>query len=202
MTSANFRIITSDTQGSYKDRGSKFFSFAYHVASEAEIKAKLLLLKKRYHDARHHCYAFRLGYSDIQYRVNDDGEPSGTAGKPIFNQIESYGLTDILLVVVRYFGGKLLGTSGLIKAYRSAAVDCLSHATIIEYKQEIIFEISFPYKNINSVMRILNSTSHLILEQDFNLGCRMKIRTDKTTYERIMQKLNKLSDLKTNILEK
>ena len=131
-----YLTISSNTKGQFKDRGSRFIALAFHVVSEDEIKEQITLLRKEYHDARHHCFAWRLGPDMERYRVNDDGEPSGSAGRPIFGQIQSRELTDILVVVIRYFGGTLLGVGGLINAYRSAASDALEHANITEKKVE------------------------------------------------------------------
>ena len=132
MGKDNYLSIEKRSEGIYKDRGSKFLAFAFPVYQEDEIKDILAELRKEYHDARHHCYAYRLGASKEIYRVNDDGEPSSSAGKPIFGQIQSNDLSNILIVVVRYFGGTLLGVGGLINAYRSAAADALINASIIE----------------------------------------------------------------------
>src|ERR1035438_4724191 len=127
----NYKTISSSSQGIYKEKGSKFIAYTFPVKTETEIKAHIEKLKKEHHSARHHCYAYRLHPDKSVYRMNDDGEPSGTAGKPIFGQIQSNDLTDILIVVVRYFGGTLLGVSGLINAYRSAAVEVLKNSTFI-----------------------------------------------------------------------
>ena len=129
-----YKTIQSPSKGIYKEKGSKFLAFAFSLSSEEKIKEQIGLLQKEYHDARHHCYAWRLGASMDRYRVNDDGEPSGSAGNPIFGQIQAHDLTNILVVVVRYFGGTLLGVGGLIRAYRSAASVALEQARIIELK--------------------------------------------------------------------
>lgn len=193
--------IKSDCQGIFKDKGSKFLSFGYSVNNEEEIKLILNQIRKKYHDARHCCFAYRIGIEEQYYRVNDDGEPSGTAGKPIFGQIESNSLTNILLVVVRYFGGKLLGTSGLINAYRSAAADCLSNSTFLECKPELIFEVVFPYQEMNSVMRIVKDESLSIVEQHSDLDCRMKLITEKTSFDLVSQRLSKLKSVEIKIVK-
>ena len=138
-----YKTIQSPARGLYKENGSKFIAFASPISSEEAIKAELSGLRKQYHDARHHAFAWRLGAELERFRVSDDGEPSGTAGMPIFGQIQSNELTDILLVVVRYFGGKLLGTGGLIKAYRSAASDALAQAQIVELKVIVRIRLDF-----------------------------------------------------------
>ncbi len=201
MEPDTFLTIKSDTEGIYKDRGSKFLSFAYSVSNEEEIRQILNQVKKKYHDARHFCFAFRLGIEEQYYRVNDDGEPSGTAGRPILGQIESNNLTNILLVVVRYFGGKLLGTSGLINAYRTAAADCLSKATCLKCRSEINFKISFPYTDMNSVMRIIKDESILINEQYSDMDCWIKLTAEKKSFDSVEQRFSKLKNLKIKILQ-
>ncbi len=201
MESHTFLTIKSDTEGIYKDRGSKFLSFAYSVSNDEEIKQILNQVKKKYHNARHCCFAFRLGIEEQYYRVNDDGEPSGTAGRPILGQIESNNLTNILLVVVRYFGGKLLGTSGLINAYRTAAADCLAKATFLKCRSEINFEISFPYTNMNSVMRVIKDESLVITEQYFDMDCRIRLTAEKKSFDSVEQRFSKLKNLKIIILQ-
>jgi uncharacterized YigZ family protein len=150
-----YRTIEKASEGIFKDRGSKFLAYAYAVRNEIEIREHLSKIKKEHHSARHHCYAFRLGPDKLSYRSNDDGEPSGTAGKPILGQIQSNDLTNILIVVVRYFGGTLLGTSGLIHAYKEAAADAIKGARILEKTVNDLYEIVFPYAEMNLVMKIL-----------------------------------------------
>ena len=144
----SYRTIESNSEGNFKDRGSKFLAFAFPVQNEEQIKIFIGDLKKRYHDARHHSYAYRIYPENPVYRVNDDGEPSGTAGKPIYGQILSNNLMNILIVVVRYFGGTLLGTSGLINAYRAAALDCIDKARIIERTIESTLILNFDYEKL------------------------------------------------------
>jgi len=166
-----YRTIERSTKGQFKDRGSKFLSFAYPVNSAAEVKEKVLLLKKEHPKAVHHCYAYRLGTNGTQYRANDDGEPSGSAGRPILGQIDSLGLTHVLVVVVRYFGGILLGIPGLINAYKTAAAAALKDAVIVEKWIEEIFEISFDYPDMNEVLHILKQNESKIIKQDPGLFC-------------------------------
>jgi uncharacterized YigZ family protein len=187
-----FQTIQSDSRGVFKDRGSKFLAFAFPVSSEEEIKIHMHRLKKEYHDARHHCYAYRIGTENMQYRVNDDGEPSGTAGKPIYGQIVSHSLTNILIVVVRYFGGTLLGTSGLINAYRAAAKDSLQHASIIELTVQEEFSLHFNYADLNPIMRIIKEETALILEQHFDSECRLKLSIRKSRITELFNRLGKL----------
>ncbi|MEM6724853.1 MAG: YigZ family protein [Bacteroidota bacterium] len=163
-----YQTIAAPSEGFYKDRGSRFLAFAYAVYSESDIKDCLEHLRKEHKKARHHCYAWRLGLDKNNYRANDDGEPSGTAGKPILGQIDSFGTTNLLIVVIRYFGGTKLGTSGLINAYKLAARDALEQAEIIQKTQDEIHRIVFDYSIMSEVMTLVKSNPHLeILVQDF-----------------------------------
>lgn len=155
LFSDTYKTIEKEASGLFKDRGSRFIALAIPVSGQEEIKARLEELKKEYHDARHHCYAWVLTPDRQAWRVNDDGEPSGTAGKPILGQINSRDLTNIIVVVIRYFGGTLLGVSGLINAYRSAAADALDNAEIVERHLAETWLIKFPYEAMNDVMRVL-----------------------------------------------
>ncbi len=166
-----YYTIKKNSTGLFKDKGSKFISYAYPVKSEDEVKEILKNLKKEHHNARHHCYAWRLGAEKARYRANDDGEPSSTAGKPILGQLVSYNVTNILAVVVRYFGGTLLGANGLINAYRSAAKEALENAEIIEKKVEKIFSLNFSYNLLNEVMGILKNEKLNQLEANFMEDC-------------------------------
>lgn len=150
-----YHTIASESEGLYKDKGSKFIAKACPVLSEEQIRDKLLETKKDYYDARHHCYAWLLGYDQQHFRVNDDGEPSGTAGKPIFGQIRSAGITNVLIIVVRYFGGIKLGVRGLINAYKGAAHDAIANAEIIEKIRQSTYQVLFDYAQMNDVMRII-----------------------------------------------
>jgi uncharacterized YigZ family protein len=152
-----WKTIASPSEGMFKDRGSRFLSFLYPVTDEEEISSILQKLRKEYHSARHYCYAWRLGIEEIRYRVSDDGEPSSTAGKPILGQLVSHDLTQVLLVVVRYFGGTLLGVSGLINAYREASADAIRNATIETRTIQIAYHLEFTYKEINAVMQIMKN---------------------------------------------
>jgi uncharacterized YigZ family protein len=167
----SYKSIAAPSRGLYKDKGSKFLSFAYPVSSEAQIKDIVASLKKEYFDARHHCYAYRLGLAGDKWRANDDGEPSSTAGRPILGQILSAELSDILIVVVRYFGGILLGTSGLTVAYKSAAADAIAAATVIDKIATETFEIRFDYLQMNDVMKVLKELQIVPQEQKFDERC-------------------------------
>jgi uncharacterized YigZ family protein len=187
-----FKSIQTESKGSFKDRGSKFLAFAFPVSTDDEVKSHLQLLKKEFHDARHHCYAYRLGMENQQYRLNDDGEPSGTAGKPIYGQILSFELTNILIVVVRYFGGTLLGTSGLIRAYREAAKDCILNAVTIEISEQVKLSIQFRYEEMNTVMRIIKEEMAIILEQHFESACSLSMNIRKSHYNKLFDRLNRI----------
>jgi uncharacterized YigZ family protein len=164
----SFLSIEEPCEGGFKDRGSKFLAYAFPVCDEEEIKSALLQLRKEHPSARHHCYAWRLGAEKVLFRANDDGEPSGTAGKPILGQIQSKDLSNILIVVVRYFGGTLLGTGGLINAYREAAADAINRANIIEKHIMLEFEAGFNFELMNDVMKLLKDLDAKIISQDFN----------------------------------
>ena len=164
----SFLTIQKDSEGLYKEKGSKFFGYAFPVSDEMEIKKIITQLKKEHHSARHWCYAFRLGADKKLFRANDDGEPSGTAGKPILNQIISADLTNVLIVVVRYFGGTLLGTSGLITAYKSAAAEALSNSVIVTKYISEICKVNFATEVTNEVMRRLKEFDAEIINHTFN----------------------------------
>lgn len=170
-----YLTLSAPAQGLYKEKGSKFLSFAYPVETEQEIKEIIEKLRKEYYDARHHCYAYVLGARQEVYRANDDGEPSSTAGKPIHGQILSYGLTNVLVVVVRYFGGTKLGTSGLINAYKTATNDALAQARTIEKIVMRQYELRFPYEQMNQVMRIVKDLRLQVLGQEADNECRMRV---------------------------
>ena len=171
-----FKSISSVGKGVYKELGSKFLAFAYPVETEEEIKEIIASLKKEYFDARHHCYAYRLGLTGEKWRANDDGEPSSSAGRPIYGQILSNELSDILIVVVRYFGGVKLGIPGLIRAYKSAAQDAIASATPVEKVSGEVFYVEFDYLQMNDVMKVLKDMNITPLEQNFDIACRMKLR--------------------------
>jgi len=159
MINDSYKTIANPSKGIYKEKGSKFVAFAYPTYSEGEFKKKLIQLKKDYRDARHHCYAFRLGADLKEYRFSDDGEPSSTAGKPIYGQIQSFELTNISIVVIRYFGGTKLGVGGLISAYKEAAKDALNNANIISQTVNNIYEIRFDYTIMSDVMNFIKKNN-------------------------------------------
>lgn len=196
-----YKTISSDSEGLYKDRGSRFISLAFPVVSEDEIKEKITHLRKTYHDARHHCFAWRLGPDMEQYRVNDDGEPSGSAGRPIYGQIQSRELTNILVVVIRYFGGTLLGVGGLINAYRSATSDALDHANIIEKRVEKLIKLNFDYDAMNSVMSIVKEFDLQLLGQHFDLDCSLTLKVWMRQIHSITDRFDKVKGCNISIEE-
>lgn len=187
------------SQGVYKEKGSKFLAFAFPVTTVAEVKEHLNALRKEYFDARHHCFAYILGPNKEVYRTNDDGEPSGTGGRPIHGQLLSADLTNILIVVVRYFGGILLGTSGLTSAYKAAACDAITNATIKECTIDIIYRLRFEYPLTSDVMRILKEHSLTPCNQMFGMDCQLEIRVRQSQSVRVYDALAKLYGLKIEI---
>jgi uncharacterized YigZ family protein len=190
-----YKTISSPCEGIFKDKGSKFLSYVYPVVSESEIREIIQNLRKEHHSARHHCYAWRLGYEKLAFRANDDGEPSATAGKPILGQIQSFDLTDILIVVVRYFGGTLLGVSGLINAYRNAALDAINKAEIIEKVVEKKLTLEFGYGVINEVMKILKDEKLQQINPVFDLRCRVTTLIRLNEFDRIEQEFLKIEGI-------
>lgn len=191
-----FKTISKPSEGLFKDKGSKFISFAFPVNSEDEIRNIVQLIRKEHHSARHHCYAWRLGYDKLFFRANDDGEPSSTAGKPILGQIQSFDLTNILIVVVRYFGGTLLGVSGLINAYRNAASDAIIQAEIIEKLVEKQLFVEFEYAALNEVMKIFKEEKLPQNEPQFDLKCQIKTQIRLKDLSRIEEELKKVESVK------
>ncbi len=182
-----YKTIDAESQGYFKDKGSKFLAFLFPVKTEDDVKQILIQIKKEHHSARHHCYAWRLGTENITFRANDDGEPSSTAGKPILGQLQSFEVTQVLLVVVRYFGGTLLGVSGLINAYKSAAVDALNNANIIENIIEDEYFLDFTYNELNDVMQIIKQENLSVKQTWFEEKCRLLIAVRKSETEKIVQ---------------
>lgn len=200
MESDSYLTIEAFSQGLYKEKGSRFIGLAYPVSSQEEIKEILERVHKLYHDARHQCFAWVLGIDKQNYRVNDDGEPSGTAGKPILGQISAYGLTDVLIIVVRYFGGKLLGVSGLINAYRSAAKSVIDNGKIVERFVQDFYEISFPYPALNDVMKIIKDEEINQADQKFELECCIVINFRKSKGHRILERFSRIEGLKYKLI--
>ncbi len=190
-------ISKASPEGVYKEKGSKFYGYAFPVHDEARINDILEKLRKEHHKARHWCYAWQLGKeSDIQFRVNDDGEPSNSAGQPIYGQILSKELTDVLVVVVRYFGGVKLGVGGLVRAYKSAALDTLDKAKIVEKTIDKILNISFAYEDMNKVQRVIKAIQPDVIDQEFDVQCKMKLGIRKSKAENLQNALKKIRCVK------
>ena len=187
-----YRTIATKSEGYYTEKRSKFLAFAHPVSTVDEVKDIVGRYRKQYYDARHVCYAYMLGADRTDFRANDDGEPSSTAGKPILGQINSHELTDILIVVVRYYGGVNLGTSGLIVAYREAAADAISHATIQTRQVEEVVRYSFAYPQMNDVMRIVKDMQPRIISQTYDNTCDIVLSIRKGEAERLRSRLQQL----------
>jgi uncharacterized YigZ family protein len=192
----SYKTLNSPSEGIFKDRGSKFLAFAFPVSNENEVKEILQRLRKEHPGANHHCYAFRLGADKLFFRSNDDGEPSGSAGKPILGQIQSNDLTNIFIVVVRYFGGTLLGVPGLIAAYRGAAADAIANGKIVEKQVMEIYELQFPYAAMNDVMKILKEENLEQWDQDFQLDCKLKFSVRKSKADEILLRIKTVAGIK------
>lgn len=191
-----YLTIKAPAEGLFRDRGSKFLAFAYPITSDAEIKDIVARLKDEHPKANHHCWAMRLGTDRSVFRINDDGEPSGTAGRPMLNVLLSRDVTNVLVVVVRYFGGTLLGVPGLINAYKQAALDVLNNALIIEKSLQDVYTLQFGHEQINDVMRLIKEYNLTVLSQQFDNFCSLQISIRKTKVNEILGKLHKLQDLK------
>lgn len=193
MTPDYYNTISQPCTAEFKDRGSKFIAYAYPVTDVNEFKEKLAALKKEHPKAVHHCFAYRLGLDGTAYRVSDDGEPSGTAGRPILGQIDSKQLTNVLVVVVRYFGGTLLGVPGLINAYKTATALALQIAPVIQKPVLLNYRLQFDYTKMNEVMKVVKQFGCTVFKQDAQLFCSMDIGIPKTYLTEV---LNKLGDLR------
>ena len=196
-----YQSIAGPSEGLFKDNGSRFIALAYPVETEEEVREIVSVLRKQYHDARHHCYAYRLGYKRDVFRSSDDGEPSGTAGKPILNQILSKDVTNVCVVVTRYFGGIKLGTSGLINAYKTAARDALDNATVVEKTINEFYSLEFAYPLMNEVMRIMKEEGLEQLNPRFELDCHLEFSTRKNDASRIFDKFSNLFGVKITHLK-
>jgi uncharacterized YigZ family protein len=185
----------------FKEKNSKFYGYAFPVTTELEIKQHLEVLRKQHYGAVHFCYAFQIGTDKIQFRANDDGEPSNTAGASIYGQIQSFGVTNILIVVVRFFGGIKLGVGGLISAYRTSAQMALETSEIIEQTIDINYIVSFDYKNMNKVMRVIKEKKLEIISQTMNESCAIEIATRKKNAEQIVDIFNNLFEIEIELKE-
>lgn len=195
-----YQTIAATSEGIYKEKGSKFLAFAYPIFSEEEFKNHLAQLKKDYHDARHHCYAFKLGLTENEYRYSDDGEPNNSAGKPIYGQILSKNLTNVGIVVVRYFGGTKLGVGGLVTAYKEAAADALQNARIIEQTVNNFYQILFDYPVMSEVMNFVKHHQLQITKQLFENACLIEFGIRKSEADAVVNELEKIEGVKVKFL--
>jgi len=193
-------VLQAPAEGLYKDRGSRFLAYAFPVNSEDDLKKELARLRKEHHGARHHCYAFRLSPSSGIYRYSDDGEPSGTAGRPIYEQICAAGLYDTAVVVVRYFGGILLGTGGLHRAYKEAAADALARAETAEKVPHDTLILSFGYPEMNKVMQIVDREHLAVTGQDYGDSCRLTLSVPADQTERIRERFEREEGVKAEVI--
>ena len=187
-----YKTIAAPAEGTYSEKRSKFLAFAIPVRTQEEVKEWVKEYQKKYYDARHACYAYMLGHERKDFRANDNGEPSGTAGKPILGQINSNELTDILIIVVRYFGGIKLGTSGLIGAYKTAAAEAIANSTIIEKTVDDDITVYFEYPFLNDVMRIVKEEEPQVIDQVFEMDCKMTLRIRRSKLDRLRSRLEKV----------
>ena len=188
----SYKIVITKGEGLYKEKGSKFIAEAFPVHSEAEVKERVAEIRKKYFDAKHHCYAFMIGPDKACYRSSDDGEPSGTAGKPILNQILSKDVTNVCVVVTRYFGGQLLGVPGLINAYKTSAREALDNCIVVEKTVDEVYSLEFDYPLLNEVMRILKDENLEQQNPKFELRCYLEISIRQSDSDRIVEKLKRL----------
>lgn len=199
VSNDTYKSIGALSEGLFKDNGSRFIALAYPVETEAEVKEIVAGLKKEYHDARHHCYAYRIGLDGGVWRANDDGEPSGSAGRPILGQIDSAGLSDILVVVVRYFGGIKLGIPGLIRAYRTSTADALQQASVVEKVAGTWFRIGFGYGQMQAVMKVVKDLELPQRSQDFGNECTMELRVRLSLVPDYLERIEKITNFNVQI---
>lgn len=193
----SYKSIAAESKGLFKDNGSRFIAHAFPVETEEEVKEIVAALKKEYYDARHHVYAYRLGYKGDRFRANDDGEPSGSSGRPVLGQIDSKGLSDILVVVVRYFGGIKLGIPGLIRAYKTSTADALENAEIIEKIASKMFRIHFGYMSMNSVMKVMKDMNLEQKNQKFDMECSIDTSVRLSLVESFLERMNDVEGCRT-----
>lgn len=196
MEADEYRTIAAPAEAVYTEKRSKFIAIALPVRTVEEVKTRLEEYQKKYYDARHVCYAYMLGHARTEFRANDNGEPSGTAGKPILGQINSRELTDVLVIVVRYFGGIKLGTSGLIAAYRTAAAEALDASALVEKTVDDEVEVAFEYPFMNDVMRVVKEEGPAIVSQSYDTDCVMKLRIRRLSMPRLRTRLEKVDTLR------
>ena len=189
-----YKSIAGPCEGLFRDNGSRFIAKAWPVEDEAQIRQIVAELRKEYHDARHHCYAYRLGRDGAVWRASDDGEPSGSAGRPILGQIDAAGLSDVLVVVVRYFGGIKLGIPGLIRAYKTSTADALSHAQVVEKIAGRWYALRFPYENLPAVMKLVKDLGLPQRGQEFLAECRLEVRVRRSLEEDFLERIEKIGN--------
>ena len=198
MIKDTYKTVKETAQGLFTEKKSKFISYVIPINTVDDVKPELEKYKKEFYDARHICWAYMLGVERLEYRANDDGEPSGTAGKPILGQINSNELTNVLLLVIRYFGGIKLGTSGLISSYKQAAIEAISNAVVLEKTVNIDFSFSFEYPFMNDVMKVVKDLEPLILSQEYDMDCLMVLRIRESLGEQLASRLEKIESLRFN----
>ena len=196
-----YTTISAASTGEFKDRGSKFLAYTYAVYSADDIKNRLEEVRKLHPKARHHCFSWRLGTDGTQYRANDDGEPSGTAGRPILGQIDSFGLTNVLVVVVRYFGGTKLGVSGLINAYKRATIDAFEQAETIEKTVDNVYQLTFGYEIMSDVMNFVKKANLQVIKQEFEATGLIEFALRQSETEHILEQIKKIDGLKCQFLK-
>lgn len=185
----SYKSIAGHSEGLFKDNGSRFIAHAYPVETEEEVRSIVSALRKEYYDARHHCYAYRLGYKGDVFRASDDGEPAGSSGRPILGQIDSNGLSDVLVVVVRYFGGIKLGIPGLIRAYKTSTADAISNANIVEKIASRRFRVVFGYMSMNSVMKVMKDLNLSQSNQQFDMECSLQTVVRLTLVDSFLERM-------------
>ncbi len=200
LSDDTYKTIATSSEGFFKDRGSKFYAFAFPVINEEKIKEHLLELRELHPKAVHHCYAWRLGQDKNHFRANDDGEPSGSAGRPILNTLYSTQLTNVLVVVVRYFGGTLLGVPGLINAYKVSTEEALKNAVIVEKNVTDSYQLIYPYEKMNQVMRIIKEMELVTADQQFDMECRLKVEVRQALKETFLQRCENIDLLECEYL--
>jgi uncharacterized YigZ family protein len=196
-----YRTIEKPAEGIYRDRNSRFLAFGYPVETTDQVHEILGKLKKKYHDARHHCYAYRIGPEKEAFRMHDDGEPSGTAGKPIYNQLVSHRLANVLIVVVRYFGGTLLGAGGLINAYRSAAGDMISKACVVDRYLVNRYHLSFPYEKLSLVMKVLKDENVVHTAPEYDVNCTLIAGVRRSLSDHVLGRLSLIGNLTAELIQ-
>ncbi|HNX42979.1 MAG TPA: YigZ family protein [Bacteroidales bacterium] len=196
-----YHSIEKTAEGLFREKGSRFIAYAIPVITETEVKEQLDILRKKYYDATHHCFAYVLGNEKSAWRVNDDGEPSGTAGRPIYGAIQSADLTNILIVVIRYYGGVKLGVPGLINAYRTAAKDAIAHAQIITNTVKEVYRIEYPYDLMNDIMKILKEEGPLIISSEFGMTCVIEFAIRRNNLRKLLGRFDRLNNLSINYLK-